>query len=197
MKPTPKYPRLDDGDTFEHEGRSFKVTIKPDDSGETPWESSDGHGPVSDWRRHNPDTGRPAKRAGERLLFSDGRSARFYDWAKAIKLAQKDGWGTLDARHPDETLKHYRARAVEADFEYLRRWCEGDWYYVGVIVTLLDDEGAETDESESLWGIESESPDYLTETAYELAEEINSRQDEAESHEVICVACKGTGKIRV
>lgn len=73
------------------------------------------------------------------------------------------------------TARQYAAGAAMADFERLHAWCNDEWEYVGVIVTRLDSDGEETDDTESLWGIESDSDDYLQEVAEELAGEILSR----------------------
>lgn len=43
---------LYDGDIIEHDGARFRVEFPFDDSGDTPWERDDGHGEVSDWKRH-------------------------------------------------------------------------------------------------------------------------------------------------
>lgn len=166
-------------DTIELDGRTFKVEVIPDDSMGAPWDEHDGHGVVSDWTRRE-------KRPGERVLCSDRDSHRYYDIAETMKLARKDGWGLEEealAKLADRlgrkpTKREITAAAVEQDFDRLRRWCEGDWYWVGVAVTLLDDEGEETDERDSLWGIESDCEDYLEEVASELAEEILSRVNE-------------------
>lgn len=70
----------------------------------------------------------------------------------------------------------YAALAARQDFERLRAWCNDDWSYVGVIVTASR-AGIEL-ASASLWGIESDSDDYLTETAQDLAQEaINDAQE--------------------
>ncbi len=165
---TAKHTRLDDGETFEHMGLSFKVEFEADEFGQTPWDD-DGHGPVSDWTTRD-------KHPGERVLHSDRNSKRYYDFAEAVKLALKDGW---DAPPYTGTKGERAARAAEADYERLRAWCNNDWYYIGVVVTLLDTDGNETRERESLWGIESDCEDYLTEVAYELAEEIAGRVGES------------------
>ena len=170
-----KHPRLFDGDTFTHKGYSFRVTFRDDQDADPPWENEDGHGPVSDWTRRD-------KSPGERVLCADQRSRRYYDIAEAIKIAKRDGWGCSHSKIEDgkfisghKTKGELAACAVEQDYEHLRKWCNNDWCYVGVIVTLLDDDDNPTDETESLWGIESDSTDYLTSTAYDLADEILSR----------------------
>jgi len=153
-----KYPLC----TIELNGRTFQAFTAPDDSGDAPWECNEGHGPVSDWRK------RDSKRAGELVLCEDRRYCRFYDFAAAVKLARKDGWDTPPYKQgtPGERAE----RAAMADFKFLRGYCRGDWYYVGVIVEC-------DGECESLWGIESTADEYLKETAHELAHELARHMD--------------------
>lgn len=158
---------LYDGATFEYRGHTFKVTFPNDENHGAPWVEHDGHGPVSNWTTRD-------KRPGERVLVSDRSRKRYYDVQAAMLLAKCDGWGTSDGRRAGESLNAYRARAVEADFEFLRGWCNDDWTYIGVVVTLADDDD-DRDESESLWGIESNAGDYLNTVAHELADEILAR----------------------
>lgn len=69
------------------------------------------------------------------------------------------------------TPRQYAAAAAMADFERLRAYCRGDWHYVGVVVRPAD--ACECcGLSESLWGIESDSTEYLREVAEELADQI-------------------------
>lgn len=173
--PAQQQPRqqLYDDTTFTHRGYTFKVRFPHDEDHGAPWEECDGHGPVSDWTRR-------AKRPGERILIEDRESRRYYDVAEALQIARRDQWNTLSIPAPagGETPRQQAARAVEADYEYLRRWCRDEWQYVGVVVCLCDDDGnadgGEGTEA-SVWGIESDADDYLTETAYELADEIMAR----------------------
>lgn len=65
------------------------------------------------------------------------------------------------------TARQYAALAARADFERLRNFCDGDWHYCGVIVTVSRN-GIEL-ASASLWGVESDAGDYLREVADELA----------------------------
>ena len=148
---------------------TFSVEIEDDSDNGPPWEKGDGHGPVSDWRRQNY-MGHYPKRPGEIKLCSDRHSARFYDFAAAMKTAKKEQWGS----EGDEVLSRgEKARkAVMADFDRLRQWCEGQWYYIGGIVTRED-----TGEKQSLWGIESDG-DYWRECAEELARELMPDQSE-------------------
>lgn len=152
---------------------AFSVDVEPDYDSGAPWENSDGNGPVSGWETRN-------KRPGELLLYKDGAFSRYYDFAEACRIALRDGWG-ID---PDRlakwteragrapTKRQIAASAARADYEYLRAWCSDDWHYVGVIVTLLNPDGTESDIQSSLWGIENSDSDYIRETARQLADEI-------------------------
>jgi hypothetical protein len=155
---------LYDGDTFEHAGNLFRVTFPRDDDHGAPWDEEDGHGPVTGWESRG-------KRPGEMILSEHRGSRRFYDFAEAVRIARRDGWDAPPFKQG--TRGAQAARAALADFDRLRRWCADDWCYVGVIVTLVDDDEDEMPEfSASVWGIESDASDYLEETARELADEV-------------------------
>jgi hypothetical protein len=85
---------MEHGDKFTRGGYTFKLTIEPDNHGGAPWDNEDGHGPVETRNSHRP-YGYPAKRAGERVLIDTGFNVSLYDFAAAVKLARKDGWGWL------------------------------------------------------------------------------------------------------
>jgi hypothetical protein len=76
------------------------------------------------------------------------------------------------------TPRAYFAKAVEADYQRLCDWVEDRWHYVGIVVTMLDEDN-ETPRPlyrESLWGIESDSDaSYFEEEAGNLADEILAR----------------------
>lgn len=87
--------RIDSGDSIERDGFTLTVTIEHDHDSGTPWDNSDGHGPVSDWTSR-------AKLPGELILSDDNPSGlrstcnrRFYDYAEACRIAARDGWGFL------------------------------------------------------------------------------------------------------
>lgn len=163
-------------------GLLVTVSTERDDTSGTPWERSEGHGPVSNWERRD-------KRSGERLLSSDGPDKRFYDYAEAIRIAKRDGWGVSEevkaklaaklGRAP--TKGEIAAQAVERDFEFLRSWCADEWEYLGVTVTLKDSNG-KTVAEDSLWGIEScENPGYgyyWHEVAAEMVNTLGKAQEE-------------------
>ena len=156
------------------DGFTLTFTSEYDTHLGAPWEEEDGHGPVTDWVHRE-------KRAGEILLCSDRGAKRFYDFAGAMAIAKRDGWGPSGEALAALTRKLGHAptkgqlaeAAVLADFHHLEGWASGRWRYVGVIVTLRNPEGEEVD-SESLWGVE-DSGDYYQEVAEELAEELESR----------------------
>jgi len=144
---------------------TFRVSFEEDtDSGE-PWKECDGHGPVSDWVSRD-------KFPGE-FVLNGGRhgSKRFYDYAEACRIARRDGWDAKPYNDGSQTKRQQAAKAALSDFNYLRGWCVGDWQYVGVVVTLLDDNGEETSVSGSLWGVEDQN-DYHHTAALELAGEL-------------------------
>lgn len=162
---------LFDGDTFTHNGRTFHVSIVGDDDHGAPWIENDGHSPVSAFMSR-------AKKPGERVLHFNRGFKRFYDFAEATRIAKRDGWGLGDEAREALTLKLGRAptkgeiiaQVVENDFEHLRRWCADDWHYVGVCVRHESQDDAEKYRY-AVWGIESDCEEYITQTAYEMAEE--------------------------
>lgn len=148
-------------------GRDFVFSVKfeHDACAGTPWENSDGHGPVSEWTCRG-------KRPGELVLNSERYSKRYYDFAEAVRIAKRDGWDT-EPYNTDQriTRAQQAARAAMADYEYLRSWCNDEWHYVGVTVTLLDEDGEETSISDSLWSVETLG-DYHHEQARLIADEL-------------------------
>ena len=166
--------KLYDGDTIEIDGRSFTVAFPYDDFGRVPGEDDDGVGIVSEWTTRD-------KAPGERELCADRRSKRFYDFAATMRKARKDGWGLTDDDKAKLAAKLGRepkkgdiiAEAVERDFDRMRRFCNDQWSYVGVVVT--DDE---TGERDSVWGVESDCDEYLSEIAHDMARSLNSQHAE-------------------
>lgn len=79
-----------------------------------------------------------------------------------------------EAHKATMTPRQYAAAAARADYERLRRFCADQWQYIGVVVRRAGhcDCCGETD---SLWGVESDSGDYIREVAQELADEMQSR----------------------
>lgn len=146
-------------ETITVDGYDITARIEHDADQGAPWENEDGHGPVTDWTHR-------AKRPSERILCEDRGARRYYDIAEAVKIAGRDGW---DAPPYGEGDKGKRVvRAVEADFQRLRGWCEDHWTYVGVVLSVSRHGVTLDKHAASLWGIESDAGEYLTSTANEL-----------------------------
>lgn len=153
------YTKLYDGATFDIDGLTFKVEFSADEFQEMPWDNCDGHGPVRQSNaRHG--SGETDKRPGERPLNDAGCNEYqfYYDWQAAMKIAKRDGWNTKPYDAPNKA-----ERAVQADFDYLRRFMSGDWCYLTVGVTCI-----ETGETEYIGMVESEG-DFTSECAREIA----------------------------
>jgi hypothetical protein len=158
-----KYVSQGDKITCEVDGFKCTATVYHDDNMEPPWERDDGHGPVSDWTTRD-------KLPGERVIASDQSHKRFYDFAAAVALARKDGWDTKP--FGQGTAGEQAARAAEADFKRLKAWCDDEWHYVGVTVTV-EKAGVRLNGQyeNALWGMESDAGDYLREVANELLDD--------------------------
>ena len=87
------------------------------------------------------------------VVYQDRYPALLYDRKASLEIAKRDGWGPGT---PEE--------AVQADFDYLYGWYNQDWWYIGIIVTLFDDEGDEVG-SDSCWGYETRDMSYVTSEA--------------------------------
>lgn len=157
---------MDEFETFERDGFTIKARTEYDDDSTPPWKRADGHGPVSEWTTRN-------KGPGERVLCSDRSAKRYYDFAEAIEIAKRDGWGWRADEETGEPLtKGQRAaKAVESDFKFLQSWCNDQWHYVGVILSV-EKNGVELDRNAaSLWGVENNDSEYLREVAEEMVDE--------------------------
>lgn len=143
---------------------TFSVKFEYDRDAGAPWDNADGHGPVTDWVRRD-------KRPGELVLNSSHGDKRYYDFAEACRIALRDRWDAAPYNDGTETKRQQAAKAARADYEYLRGWCANEWEYVGVIVTLLDDEGEETEVTDSLWCVETFG-DHHHEQARIMADEL-------------------------
>lgn len=152
----------------EYRGHKIKISVHTDCDFGAPWEENDGHGSVSDWTRRD-------KAPGERVLCEDRGSKRFYDFAGAMAIAKRDGWGLNDADKAKLAAKlgravtpgDIRAEAVERDFNYLRGWCNDDWHWVGFTTAIETPEGKTVD-GESVWGYDD--ADYMIQEAFSQAE---------------------------
>lgn len=152
-------------------GRTFNVEIVTDESMGMPWIEHDGHGIIE--HKFSP-YGKPVKRAGQKIIYSENRDYWLYDIEATTKKAISEGWGLSQAaiqglsvrlgRAP--TKREIVAEAVQVDLDYCRSFLTGEQYFIGIIVEC---EGF----TDSLWGIESESTDYIEEVQNELIESVN------------------------
>lgn len=162
-------------------GLSFRVEHHHDNDMGAPWIEHDGHGSVREVAR-NWYTGQIPKSPGEVVLHDGGSRGTtwVYDFAGAVARAKAEGWNTPPYNW--RTDGERAAQAVQADMKHLRDWCADRWHWMGVSVTLLvqDADGELVDYTgpllkglvASLWGIESNSGDYLEEVFMELSEPI-------------------------
>ena len=106
-----------------------------------------------------------------------------------MQKAKDESWGCW---HRPRTITRRRASAqpcaVEQEYKYLRAWCRDDWVYVGVVLSIWEDEDTEVDDhAASLWGIECgyedasayKSWEYLTSVANDLLAEYQHQHPEA------------------
>lgn len=151
-------------------GRDFTFAVEfiNDQDAGAPWENAEGHGNVRTAYLHE-------KRAGEMVLGPTGTRDVWYlyNFAEACRIALRDDWDAAPYNDGSETKRQQAAKAARADFEHLREWCNYLWSYVGVVVTMLDDEGEETEVSDSLWCVETRG-DYHHERARLMADELAS-----------------------
>ena len=151
--------------TCETDGFLVTATVWDDPHHGPPWETEDGHGPVSQW------TSRDAEE-GERILSGDRHGYRYYDFDEAVRIAVRDKWGCIKEGITDP---HERAvQAAEEDYSFLKAWCNDEWSYIGVSVTVERCGVTLVDNFEkSLWGIGANQGQngYLTEVAEELIPE--------------------------
>lgn len=166
---------------FDLKGHKFRAYIEQDDDHEAPWIQFDGHGVVTGWTTRS-------KAPHERLLHSDRGSKRFYDVAASLERAGAKGWGVHEKKLAEltrnlgrtPTQKEITAEAVKKDFEHLYDWCNDEWCYVGVCVVKADEDGVfDINEryDHALWGIESNSDEYIRETANDLAKRLLDAED--------------------
>ena len=150
-------------DTIELDGFTLRASLKPDRGRGAPWVEEDGHGPVSDWTPR-------AKAPGELVLQAVRGSYRYYDYDEACRIALRDGWDAAPLNTGQETAPQQAApqQAAQADYERLKAWCEGRWYYACVVVTVSK---ARIElGSAVLCGVESDEGAYLVQVANKLLE---------------------------
>lgn len=200
---------LYDNDTFEHGGRTFRFKTECDHDHGRPWDEDEGCGVVTNWTTRMRCSGELLLASECRLfryydvwaMLKKAEKAEKDGWggdmtpaniraaiAMLTELAEFDvellAKGEIEEADvftfdPTDVVLLGRAVAVLLNFRYLKSWCDDEWQYVGVIVTLvsIDEDGDEFDDDaneRSLWGIRSDDHDYIEATACELADEINA-----------------------
>jgi hypothetical protein len=139
-------------ETIEHMGVTVRIEYFYDGDS-TPFDD-DGHGSVrKSNHRHGVNWSTNGdKKPGERPLnCPDHNEYQFYyDWQQAMKIAKRDGWNATPYDAPNRAL-----RAVHADFDFLRGFLNDEWHYAGIVCTVLDSAGDETNEADSCWGFET------------------------------------------
>lgn len=136
-------------------GLTFRIEVIHDADAGYPWDNMECLGDVSDWTSRS-------KAPGERVLNEGRFQKRFYDFAGAVAKARREG-----ATGPQAVEQ------ADAEFDYLRRWCNDDWHYVGLTLTVLDGDGGDTEHTESLWGIDGDGD--LSTHIGDLADELGHR----------------------
>lgn len=134
-------------ETIEQHGKTYAIKWFYDEHMSAPWEEHDGHGIVTDWVTRN-------KKPGELVLNSDRNMNRFYDFAASVEKAKTEQWGISD--HEGKTKNQIAAEATRADYEHLRRYCNDQWHWCGIVVTQLEEDGEPSDITAALWGIEED-----------------------------------------
>lgn len=147
---------------FLQNGKTFRYNINQDNWCMPPWENCDCHGVVSEWELRD-------KRPCERILCKDRGYSRFYDVSESIKKALRDGWGPYSE---GMTKRKIATRAVSADFERLKAWCNGEWGYIIIEVFPLTEDGDELRSKAQYIGcVESDDEEHILELAKELAKD--------------------------
>lgn len=154
-------------------GWKIKVEFHHDSDSGPPWKECDGMGVIEESPRYWGDL---------HESYRDWRMGEYhyFDWKATLPIAIKEGW---DSKPYGSTDKQERAmRAMRSTYEYLRRWCDDQWWYVGMIVILLDEDDTELAE-ESCWRYESDAMDHLTSEARSWAAHmiVKERRERRES----------------
>jgi hypothetical protein len=141
-------------------------------SGYYPWEEFDGH--VNIQTKRVGYYGRVEKSPSEVIFYVSRDTVYYYDIREAHAKARAEEWG---CKNPEGlTKKEIAARAVAENVKFWRGYLNDDWHYVGVVCTVLDSEGEETNETESCWGFETVNGYHETagrEMAESLAESVH------------------------
>lgn len=117
---------------------------------------------------------RDNKNPSEIYLKTNGDTIWAYDIREAHKKALTEKWCTGCDWANGLTKRQIAARAVAENVEFWRDWLNDGWFYAGVVCTVLDEYGEETDTTESCWGFETFN-DYHETAGREMAEGLINR----------------------
>lgn len=169
-------------ETIEHAGQTVRIEYFYDDAYRPqPWEEFDGNVGIEavPYSRY----GRYEKKPSEIIFYAGrGHAPYKYDIREAHAKARAEEWCTGCDWAKGLTKKQIAARAVAENVEMWRGWLNDDWFYAGVVCTVLSAEGEETENTGSCWGFETLN-DYHEaagrEMAVALAESVAKRKREA------------------
>lgn len=148
-------------------GYSVRCKLADDDTGFAPWEQCEALAvPITLPRYASTVDGE----LSGHMRIDTRDDVLYYPFADAVRKwrADNDQYCLKDGRAQRQAQA---VAAARAEYDFFRSWLRENWSYVGVIVELLDDDGAVIG-SDSLWGIESNSDDYLLETANDMAAQL-------------------------
>ena len=100
-----------------------------------------------------------------------------------MQKASLEGWGLNDrdlsklkatlGRDPEPS--EIQEAAVQADFDYLKSWCDDEWRYVGLLVTLVKPDGTLDESPEGIiWGVPGNDLEHIRTVAFQIASELAS-----------------------
>src|SRR5574343_357655 len=141
-------------ENIEHSGVTVRIDYFYDTDHDAPWKEYDGCGVIREVSSYY---GRPEKSPGEVIMHSDRGYYWLYDVQATTEKAKREGWG-LGAEEREKlvaklgrvpTSGEVTAEAVNRDLAFCRGYLRDDWFYVGVVCTVLDQDGEETEDSDS------------------------------------------------
>ena len=165
-------------ETIEHAGRTVRIEYFYDDTYRPqPWADYDGNVNIESvpYSRY----GRYEKKPSEIIFYAGrGHAPYKYDIREAHKKARAESWCTGCDWAKGLTRKQIAARAVTENVEFWRGYLKEDWFYAGVVCTVLGAEGEETENTDSCWGLETFNDYHETEgreRAIALAESVSKK----------------------
>lgn len=139
-----------------------------------PWTEYDGNVNIYELRGD--------KKPSEIILKTNGSTKWAYDVREAIAQAKRESWGCDPRGTQNLTRKQRLVMAIEHNVEIWRGWLNDEWFYAGVICTVLDSEGEKTAIYDSCWGFETLN-DYHETAGREMAESLAESTHKARLHQ--------------